>query len=233
MTPLQFLPEIEYPDCDGQPMSDNTMQFEWIVTIKENLEALFADNPDVFVAGDLLWYAVEGHPEVRTAPDAMVVFGRPKGYRGSYKQWREDGIAPQVTFEILSPGNRARDITRKFKFYEHYGVEEYYLYDPDHNDLVGWLRDGLELRELPNLDGWVSPRLGIRFQPQADTLRIVRPDGQPFLTFTEMSQQVEQARNQGLLAKAEAEHRAEEQADEIARLKSELKRLGHNPDATR
>ena len=38
---------------------------------------------------------------------AMVVFGRPKGYRGSYRQWEEGGIAPQVVFEILSPGNRA------------------------------------------------------------------------------------------------------------------------------
>jgi Uma2 family endonuclease len=53
-------PEIVYPDCDGQPMSDNTLQFSWIVKIKENLEILFADNPQVFVAGDLLWYPVEG-----------------------------------------------------------------------------------------------------------------------------------------------------------------------------
>lgn len=30
--------EIVYPDCDGEPMSDNTKQFRWIVTIKEGLE---------------------------------------------------------------------------------------------------------------------------------------------------------------------------------------------------
>ena len=70
------------------------------------LDALFRDDPDVFVAGDLLWYPVEGDPKTRIAPDAMVVFGRPKGYRGSYKQWDEGGIAPQVVFEVLSPGNR-------------------------------------------------------------------------------------------------------------------------------
>ncbi len=39
------------------------------------------------------------------APDVMVVFGRPKGRRGSYKQWQEDNIAPQVVFAILSPSN--------------------------------------------------------------------------------------------------------------------------------
>jgi hypothetical protein len=30
--------EIIYPDNDGNSMSDNTEQFKWIVTIKENLE---------------------------------------------------------------------------------------------------------------------------------------------------------------------------------------------------
>jgi Uma2 family endonuclease len=80
---------IVYPDRDGRPMSDNTLQYRWIVTIEGNLELLFADRPDVFVAGDLLWYAVEGQPRVRTAPDALVAFGRPKGYRGSYRQWEE------------------------------------------------------------------------------------------------------------------------------------------------
>lgn len=35
---------IVYPDSDGQPMADNTLQFEWIVTIKENLERVFTDS---------------------------------------------------------------------------------------------------------------------------------------------------------------------------------------------
>ncbi|RME42073.1 MAG: Uma2 family endonuclease, partial [Chloroflexi bacterium] len=93
--------EIIYPESDGQPMADNTKQFRWIVTIKEGLEALFADNPDVFVAGDLLWYPVEGRPDIRQAPDVMVAFGRPKEDRGPYLQWEEGGIPPQVVFEIL------------------------------------------------------------------------------------------------------------------------------------
>ena len=90
--------EIVYPESDGQPMADNTKQFRWIVTIEGGIDALFKDDPNVFVAGDLLWYPVEGQPTIRMAPDAMVVFGRPKGDRGSYQQWREAGIAPQVVF---------------------------------------------------------------------------------------------------------------------------------------
>src|SRR4051794_24272305 len=106
-------PEIIYPDCDGEPMADNTLQYEWITTIKGGLDVMFRDDPNVFVAGDLLWYPVEGDPTILMAPDAMVVFGRPKGYRGSYMQWREEGIAPQVVFEILSPGNRAGKMMKK------------------------------------------------------------------------------------------------------------------------
>jgi hypothetical protein len=67
---------VVYPDSDGLPMSDNTEQFRWIVYVKEGLEWLFADDPDVFVAGDLLWYPVEGDNKTRQAPDAMVAFGR-------------------------------------------------------------------------------------------------------------------------------------------------------------
>lgn len=57
--------EIVYPESDGQPMADNTLQFRWIVTIQGGLDALFRDAPDVFVAGDLLWYPVQGEPTIR------------------------------------------------------------------------------------------------------------------------------------------------------------------------
>jgi hypothetical protein len=30
--------EIIYPQSDGKPMADNTLQYEWVVTIKEGLE---------------------------------------------------------------------------------------------------------------------------------------------------------------------------------------------------
>ena len=42
--------EVIYSESDGQPMAENTKQFRWIVTIKENLEILFANQLDVFIA---------------------------------------------------------------------------------------------------------------------------------------------------------------------------------------
>src|SRR4051812_37905425 len=100
-------PPVEYPESDGEPIAENTKQFQWIMTIQGGIDALYRDDPNVFVAGDLLWYPVEGDNTIRVAPDALVAFGRPKGHRGSYLQWLEGHVAPQVVFEIASPGNRA------------------------------------------------------------------------------------------------------------------------------
>ena len=186
--------EMIYPDSDGKPMADNTRQFRYIVTIQGGVAALFADNPNVFVAGDLLWYPVEGNNKLRAAPDAMVVFGRPPGDRGSYMQWREDGLAPQVVFEVLSPGNTPAEMKRKRLFYERYGVEEYYEYDPDRGQLRGWLRRDNQLQAIADMEGWISPRLGIHFTLESDDLVLYRPDGRRFETFLELEQRAETER---------------------------------------
>ena len=219
---------ITYPDSDGQPMADNTLQFSWIVVIKENLELQFAEVADVFIAGDLLWYPVQGNPKLRQAPDAMVVFGRPKGYRGSYKQWDENNIAPQVVFEILSPGNRFTQMLNKFKFYEHYGVEEYYLYDPYKNDLQGWLRsqNQAELESIESLQGWISPRLQIKFELTEENLIIFRPDGEKFHSFVELGQLKEQA----LKEKEQALKELEQEKQRVQALEALLKEKGINFD---
>ncbi|MEZ5582922.1 MAG: Uma2 family endonuclease [Candidatus Competibacteraceae bacterium] len=204
--------EIVYPDSDGKPMADNTKQFDWIVTIEGGLEALFADRPDVFVAGDLLWYPVEGDNKTRAAPDAMVAFGRPKGHRGSYKQWCEQGIAPQVVFEVLSPGNTSREMDAKRAFYDRYGVEEYYLYDPDRGLLQGWLRSGGRLRAIEEMRGWVSPRLGVRFDLDGLDLCLYRPDGKRFISNLEAQQRADQEKQRA----DQAEQRAD-QAEQALR----------------
>ncbi|MCS6938213.1 MAG: Uma2 family endonuclease, partial [Roseiflexus sp.] len=195
-------PAIVYPESDGQPMADNTLQFRWIVTVQGNLAALFADRPDVFVAGDLLWYPVEGRPDIRRAPDVMVAIGRPKGDRGAYLQWEEGGQPPQVVFEIWSPSNTFSEMARKLEFYERYGVSEYYLIDPQRGDVAGWMRQGDRLHVIDNMNGWVSPLLGIRFAVTDDGVSLFYPDGRPFLTFEELAQ-----------ARAEAEARAQREAE--------------------
>ncbi len=216
--PSPIQQNIIYPDSDGQPMSDNTKQFELIVLIKKNLDLLFSNDPNVFVAGDLLWYPLEGDNKTRVAPDVMVVLGRPKGDRGSYQQWQEENITPQVVFEILSPGNTVKEMIKKYKFYERYGVEEYYLYSPDRGELTGWLRSN-ELQEIEEMAGWVSPQLKIRFELSEGELEIYHPDGQKFVTHVELAQQ-----------KQQAQQRAEEAENQLQALRTLLQERGINPD---
>ena len=208
---------IIYPDDNGEPMSNNTEQFRLIVEIKENLELVFAGDPNVFVAGDLLWYPVEGNNKLCQAPDVMVVLGRQKGYRGSYQQWLEDNIAPQIAFEILSPGNRPGAMVEKFQFYEQYGVEEYYLYDPEKLELKGWLRVEEKLEAIAQMNGWVSPRLGVRFQLSETELQMFGPSGEPFMSFVELARlrQEAQARAEQERQRAEQERQRAEQAETL------------------
>lgn len=212
-------PDISYPDSDGQPIADNTKQFNWIVYIKLGCEALFKDDPTVFVAGDLLWYPVEGSNTSKAAPDTMVIFGRPKGDRGSYQQWKEGNIPPQVAFEVLSPGNTLVEMAKKFRFYERYGVEEYYLYDPDKGDFSGWLRAGDFLEVIENPIGWISPRLKVRFELVDGELEIYQPDGAKFATYLELIEQNEQAQQQ-----------LEQERQRSNKLAAKLKELGINPE---
>ncbi|MEB3179019.1 MAG: Uma2 family endonuclease [Nostocaceae cyanobacterium] len=219
VTQIPSSKNIIYPDSDGQRMADNTEQFHLIVWIKENLELLFANDPNVFVAGDLLWYPQEGNNNLCQAPDVMVAFGRPKGYRGSYKQWEEENIPPQVVFEIWSPGNRISNMAKKLEFYDRYGIEEYYLYEPDVVDLTGWQRHNSRLEVIDQMPGWVSPRLGIRFELSDGEFHLYRPDGDRFITFVELAQQREQERQ-----------RAEQAEAQLQALRALLQERGINPD---
>jgi Uma2 family endonuclease len=188
--------EIIYPESDGKLIADNTEQFRWILTIQQNIDWLYTNDPQVFVVGDLLWYPVEGQTQIVAAPDTMVVFGRSKGNRGSYKQWEEDNIAPQVVFEILSPSNKSVEMAKKLLFYSHYGVEEYYIYNPTNNNLEIWTRNGSSLDSIPESHDWVSNRLGIRFDLSSDELQIYRPDGTKFYSYIEINQMLEQSNRQ-------------------------------------
>lgn len=67
--------------------------------------------------------------------------------------------------------------------------------------------------------GWVSPRLGVRFDLTEEELQIYRPDGDRFLTFLELDQQRQQERQ-----------RAEQAETELEALRPLLQERGINPD---
>ena len=176
----------KYPSTDGEPMAVSTLHFEWLVTIKENLEILTQEK-NIFVAGDLLWYPVKGKVDICKAPDVMVAIGRPKGDRLSYLQWLEDNVAPQVVFEVYSKSNRRRKNKEELlDFYERYGVEEFYSYDPELNKFVVYIRQDNQLVPLEGLQKWVSPLLKIQFNWNDFDFEILHPDGERFVRFEEL-----------------------------------------------
>ncbi|MEL6468326.1 MAG: Uma2 family endonuclease [Cyanobacteria bacterium J06623_4] len=208
--------DIFYPDSDGQPMASNTEQYRWILIIQQNLDVLL---PEAFVAGDLFWYPIEGRPDISVAPDVMVALGRPKGKRLSYKQWEEDGVAPQVVFEILSPSNTRKEMEQKLLFFDRHGVDEYYLYDTESMETSGFLRSEFGLAHIADMAGWVSPLLNIQFDTSGDELVLLRPDGRPFASFEEVTQKAEAA-----------EQKAEAAEQKAAKLAAKLKELGIDPE---
>jgi hypothetical protein len=231
-TVMRDSPAVVYPESDGKPMADNTVQFRYIATIQGGIDALFRDDPHVFVAGDLFWYPVEGHPEIRVAPDVLVAFGRPKGDRGSYKQWEEDNIPPQVVFEILSPSNTAVEMSNKLAFYQDNGVEEYYVFDPDRGELAGYRRQGERLQTVPSMQGHVSSRLGVRFELVNGELHLYGPDNQRFATFVELAAERDrerQRREETERLATEAHRQAERERQRAELLAAKLRELGAEP----
>lgn len=220
-TPIS--PQILYPDSDGKPMAENTLQYRWIVRLVSNLKQLLKQQV-AFVAGDLLWYPVpvEIPPAPSQAPDAMVVLGRPDRDRGSYKQWEEDNIPPQVVFEILSPSNTMSEMAAKQQFYEQYGVLEMYFYHPQTHDFWGFHRATAQdsfLLIMPLHLPWTSPLLNIRFELDADGLAVYHPNGELFKEPGDLFDERDRA--------AQERDRAQQERD---RAFAKLRELGIDPE---
>ena len=237
---LQTLRKLAvYPESDGMPMADNSKQFRWIFVIYGNLAVQYRDATDVYVGGNMFWYPVEGHVEIVQAPDVFVVFGRPKEDRSSYRQWEEGDVPLTVVFEIRSPNNDWVEMDDKLLFYEDYGVEEYYLYDPDRNRLQVYIRRGELLLRVRQVEGFISPRLGIRFNLTETELIVSKSNGQRFLSFEELeaareqaAQQAEQSRQQAEQFKQQAEHAEQRVAllSRLVELSSKARRQQATPD---
>jgi Uma2 family endonuclease len=220
-------PEDLYPDSDGEPIAKNTVQYQYIGAIQVGLDAMLARNPDVFVAADLLWYPVERRPDIKNTMDVMVAFGRPKGARGSYRQWEEGGVAPQVIFNITSPGAAIAEMRLKRMFYNRYGAAEYYVYDPGIGMLDVWTRYQGVLRNAFIDNEWRSPLLGVTFKIETNgELSVYRPNGERFLRPLEIKALADLAE-----ARAERERdRAERERERAERLAAKLRELGIDPE---
>ena len=85
------------------------------------------------------------------------------------------------------------------------------------------------------MNGYISPRLRVRFEPGegSDRLRIIAPDGQPFLTYVELVEawEAERLRAQAADQRRETERTAPRpSATRAERLAARLRELGEQLD---
>ncbi len=186
---------VLYPDSDNVPRCENTIQGDWMRMLAIELKMRFAGET-AFVAGNLFWYPVRGRADIRYAPDVMVAFGRPTRQKFWYRQWHEQDVAPQVVFEVLSQNDTAQTMEERRVWYERYGVEEFYVINPDvpldeegeflmdaQGNLVDYpttlrvfLKTGTGLEERDFHGEHASPRLGIRFVQDGNNLNLYFAD---------------------------------------------------------
>jgi Uma2 family endonuclease len=225
---------IYYPERDGKPMAETDVHIDVLIYLREALKDHFRDEPQVYVAGNMLLYYEEGNPAACVAPDIFVVQGVAKGERRTYKLW-EEGQPPTVIFEITSRGSRLEDLGTKRALYAMLGVREYFLYDPLGEylqpPLQGYrLQQGEYERLLPGDEGQlVSQALSLQLRLQDGQLQVVSPaTGERLLTPAEAhaARRTEaEARQAETAARQAAEARAALAEAELKRLQEELARL--------
>jgi Uma2 family endonuclease len=240
--------DLFYPTSDGQPMAESSVQWDWIVLLKLNIDRMLKYPENVVIHSDNLIYPVRGNTSISIAPDVYISFGRPRGPRGCYKVWLEDNIFPQVTMEVLSPSNTRGEMEAKRVFYERYGVEEFYIIDPEDNTVRIFTRQENELLPVERPMEFVSPRLGIHFKwNDEQELEVIGPDEQVFRSYRYMEEMADAERGRAEIErerayqerqKADVERQkaaAERQKAEAAlsakeKLAAKLRELGIDPD---
>jgi Uma2 family endonuclease len=212
-------------------MAETDVHRDQLIDLLTALKDYFRDDPQVYVAGNLLLYYQEGDPYQVVAPDVFVVRGVPRGDRRTYKVW-EEGKAPDVVFELTSASTRKIDLGPKKGTYEVLGVREYFLFDPLEEYLEPPLQ-GYRLGERGyrwmESEPLTSDVLGLELRVEEGWLRLYeQKTGRRLPTPAEVAEALRQAEAQAeqeAKARRQAEARAQAAEDELARLRTELARL--------
>src|SRR5262245_4365565 len=170
----------DYPTSDGRPMAETDFHRQLMTALIEALEDHYADDPHVYVSGNLLLFYVPGDKRRHVSPDVFVVKGVPKRDRPNYLVWQE-GKGPDVVIELTSSSTRREDLNQKFQLYQNtLKVKEYFLFDP-HGDYLDpplrghRLRKGIYHSIRPVKDRLPSQVLGLHLERNGEELRLFDP----------------------------------------------------------
>jgi len=220
--PVLDLPTIELPTEDGIPLETNWHRIQMNLLI-DSVHYHWRDRHDYFAGGNMFIYFSFEQARNRDyrGPDFFVVKDVDgEQDRKAWVVWEEGGRYPNVIVELSSPSTLDVDLGPKKALYERtFRTPEYFCYDPDSAQLVGWRLEAGHYVDLePNEQGWLwSEELGVwlgtwqgEFQRVTATwLRFYDNEGELVLTLAEAEAQ--RADREAWRAKLEA-HRAEIEA---------------------
>jgi Uma2 family endonuclease len=222
-----------YPTSDGKPMAESEVHRIQMNDLIFNCVNLLADEPDVYVGGNMLMYYHEGYGRDHVSADVFVTFGVERGIRECWMTWEENGRFADVVFEISSPSTIKEDLGKKMRLYAQLGVTEYYLYDPQRNNkppLAGYrLVDGAyqPMTRLVGVEGYSSEVLGAELRVVNARLRVIDPaTGEPLLVPAEL--EVVRARAEAARKAAEERARQEAAARKAAEARAEQEAAAHH-----
>ncbi|BAY24774.1 hypothetical protein NIES2100_45710 [Calothrix sp. NIES-2100] len=221
--------QAELPYNDGMPMESqrHIVQMELLIDV---IETWLQPSSDGYAGGNMSVYfslAQLKNQDFR-GPDFFVVLGVPKGQRRSWVVW-EEGKAPDIVIELLSPATITTDKTEKKLIYQNQlRVPEYFWYDPlNPDDLAGFsLSSGVYQPIVPNTENQlVSQVLGLALQRWQGTykganttwLRWATLAGELLPTAEEKARQEAQKERQRAEKERQRAERAELQLQRTAR----------------
>ena len=202
-------------DEDGYPIEDGMSQ-----TINHQVQTarwqtvLQSRYPAATVASDLTMPYKRGDTTKVLVPDLLVALrAERRKDRRSYRLW--ENPLPDLVMEMLSKSNSDADVGSKWRTYEHIGVREYFLFDPEgfelSTPLAGYRLQGKRYRPVrANTAGRLPSRvLGLELHVQGDELRFRDPEtGEDLRTHDE-----EKARGDKQEARADVEKARADEAE--------------------
>jgi Uma2 family endonuclease len=227
------IPELDLPDEDGEPLETNWHRAQ-INLLIDVVYYRWRGRNDFFAGGNMfIYYSIrQARNRDYKGPDFFLVKHIESGHsRPKWVVWEEDGRYPNVIVELMSPTTRHEDLGRKKRLYEQtFQTRDYFCYDPDTEELLGWTLSNGEYRQLePDENGrlwssefnaWIGLWPGEFLGTQDLWLRLFDEDGNLWPTYGEGGQSQADAERE----RADA---AQAQADRLA---AQLRALGVEPE---
>jgi Uma2 family endonuclease len=133
----------DLPSDDGNNMETQRHKMQMDILI-ETLYPWLEERSDGYVGGNMFLYfsMVQVRNQDFQGPDFFAVLDVPKGERLSWVVW-EEGKAPNIVIELLSPSTAAKDkLAKKLTYQNQVRVPEYFWFDPfNPDDLAGFSLD--------------------------------------------------------------------------------------------